>query len=162
MNQLEIADFQSSFEASKWENYGMTGLELGTLIECDMFAAIVVREDLLLICESESPDCLQEGTTIKMIARGPHAWSIQIYESYYDSMDFLIERDWKGNITADWTPDPWDDYEGDWDFEWTFDEPNVSLFEAFDDYRSLSSPAHIPRARRAFSDRHRSGGRRRR
>lgn len=140
----------------------MTGLELGTLIECDAFTAIVVREDLLLVCDSESPDWLQEGSTIEMTSRGPHAWAVKFGLDYYDA-NFLIERDWEGNIAADWTPDPWDDWEGDdWDYEWIFEEPNSSLIEAFDDYRSLSSPAHIPRAHRAFSDRHRSGGHRRR
>ena len=55
----------------------MTGLELGTLIECDIFTAIVVREDLLLICESESPDWLREGSTIEMLPRGPHTWAVK-------------------------------------------------------------------------------------
>ncbi len=155
-DQLEIVDFQSSFEASQWENYGMTGLEMGTLIECDMFSAIVIRDDLMLVFNSDIPEWAPEGSTIDLVPRGPNAWAIK--RGYM--LDFLIERDWKGNVTYDWTPDPWDDYESDWDFEWTFEEPNSSLYEAFDDYRSLSSPAHIPRARRAFADRHRSGGRR--
>ncbi len=140
------------------EDSDLYPLDNGTIIECDMFLGVVVGADLLLVCSSELPDYAPEGGTLVLHPRGPNTWMVGL--RYCE--DFLINREFDGKITTDWVPDYWDDQEwDDYDFTWYCD-PLSGIVEAYDDYRSLSSPARIPRSDRAFACRHRWGGRRRR
>lgn len=137
-----------------------TPLENGTLLECDTFSAIVVKEDLLLVYSSELPDYASEGSTLGLVGRGSNFWAV---ESHGRVGDFLINRDWNGVVTLDWGPSVWDEWydDDDWDYYGYRDELHARV-DAYDDYRSLSSPGRIPRADRAFACRHRSGDRRHR
>jgi len=139
------------------QNLDNKPLETGLVIDCEFFSAIVVREDLLLVFASELPEYASEGSTVELFPRGSNVWAMGL--DYVD--DLLLMRDVHGVVTAEWVPDAWDDWYDDFpDYECM--DPLYHLVDAFDDYRSLSSPARIPRADRAFACRHKSGGRRRR
>ncbi len=133
-------------------------LENGTIVDCEFFSAIVVRQDLLLVFETELSEYAPEGGTVELFPRGSNVWSVGL--RYCD--DLIITRGFDGVVEASWVPDAWDDWYEDYDdYDFMFDSSGNNL-DAYDDYRSLSSPARIPRFDRAFSCRHRWGGRRRR
>jgi len=135
----------------------MYSLEHGTLIECDDFSAVVVTDSLLLVFDTSDDSYIKANDLLHLQSVGPNDW---IVGSDNYGLERLIKRDWKGEISIDWLADPWFD---DWQDDWYGDDIffDFTQFDAWDDYRSLSSPAHIPRVRKALRGRYKLGGRRR-
>ncbi len=134
------------------DNRTVTTLEPGTLIEADVFAGIVVSHDKLLIFDTEVPEYVNVNNVLTLEPRGSNDWSILVSQRVGWS-DYWITCDWNGRITTVYTKDPWDD---NWEW-WEEDDWDDSLrwVDAYDDYRSLSSPAHVLRVERARSKRRR-------
>jgi hypothetical protein len=138
-------------------------LDTGTLIECDIFSGIVIADDCVLVFHTEVPEYVNESELVSLSELGSNDWALHVSGTYGDRIDFWVRRDWNGVVSTLDAPDPWFDneWDDDYDYYWIFGA-NVELYEAYDDYRSLSSPAHSPRSRKAAADRNKSDGRRRR
>lgn len=107
----------------------MTSLELGTVIEFDMFTAVVVGDDMLLVFESNT-DLVREGGVVYIKARGNNDWIVSLEnEETWTSADYWIKRDWNDKVTTrDF--DEWDYYA--WPDEW--DDELDERLQAYEEY----------------------------
>lgn len=121
-------------------------LEHGTIIECDMFSAIVVTDEQLLVFSSEFSTLVHEGSVLKLTSCGSNAWTLEIHR--YD--EILIKRDWNDVVTVGWIDHLSDGYYEDDYSDWAL---NLERYDSWDDYRSLDSPARNLRSDRARNKR---------
>lgn len=106
----------------------MNSLLPGTIIDFDMFSAIVVGDNLLLVFESEVTYFAREGQLLRLECRGTNHWSLRVYDDdQWEKADYLISRDWNGKMHCrsydefEWHSF-WDDDDYDWEFEARQDE----------------------------------------
>jgi len=137
-------------------------IEFGTLIECDAFSAIVVASNLLLVFDIKFPDYMNVNDLLCLNSLGPNDWMISVSMDYGVCDNYWIKRDWNGVIETN-LADYWSDWYNDDDdyYDYLRNYVNEDIVESYDDYKSLSSPAHNPRCHRVFFGRGKWGGRRR-
>lgn len=105
----------------------------GTIIDFEMFSALVVGDNLLLVFRAEDNYYgVTEGNLLKLNGRGPNDWTIRVYDDdRWEKADFLVSRDWNGRVKCK----PFDEYDWDcdWDYDWDCLYENDEYQQIYDD-----------------------------
>lgn len=131
-------------------------LKPGETVEGRDLVAVAIGRATLLIIDNSGLDFHEETLLINVTELRGGMWCVR--DSWSDVI--IMWRVWDGSLAlravcfdADWEDDMVDDI--------PFAAANPECLDAYSDYRTLSSPAHIPRLRRAAYGRRKSGCRRR-